>query len=130
MQDPWPDEANEVFNEVVVGGDSRESAIPDSLVGVDNGKDAPGPCVAEKNDGLVEDGRDKVVVVGGDGCEERGKCHGVSSFQPSMNSNLQKIVKNKKDTFKSLIHKSLIRRLFLSFHLNTLSYAHNVYQLL
>ena len=65
MQDPWPDEPKEVSNEVVVDGDSWESAILDSLVGVDSGKDAPRLCVAKKNAGVVEEGGDKVVAVGG-----------------------------------------------------------------
>ena len=50
--------------------------MPDSLLGLDSGKDAPGPCVAKKNVGVVEEGRDKVVVVGGDDREGRGKDRG------------------------------------------------------
>lgn len=70
-------------------------------MGVDSGKDAPEPCMAKKNAGMVEEGGDKVVVMGGDDCKERGKdkgwrnekknsyeYHNVSSFQQTMNPNL------------------------------------------
>ncbi|EEF46458.1 conserved hypothetical protein [Ricinus communis] len=69
VQDPWPDEAKEFVD----GAPWPESAVPDSLTGVESGADAPGPCVAEKGGGVVEEGKDKVVVVGGDDVKEREK---------------------------------------------------------
>ncbi|XP_050234013.1 uncharacterized protein LOC126682397 [Mercurialis annua] len=73
VQDPWPDKANESSDDVI-GGNPPESAAPDSLVGVESGKEAPGPCVVEKGGGDVEGG-DRVVVGGGD-VEEREEDNG------------------------------------------------------
>ncbi|KAJ4823722.1 hypothetical protein Tsubulata_032140 [Turnera subulata] len=53
-------------------GGGAGPGLSDALVGVDAGKETPvpGPCAVEKGRGVVEEGRDEVVVGGGD-VEER-----------------------------------------------------------
>ncbi|CAI0423092.1 unnamed protein product [Linum tenue] len=71
VQDPWP-EAKDVSDAIV--GAPPAAGAADVLVGIDEGLDEQGSCVAEKGGGLVEDGRDEVVVGGGEIEEkERGK---------------------------------------------------------
>ncbi|KAJ9190187.1 hypothetical protein P3X46_001415 [Hevea brasiliensis] len=63
VQDPWP-EAKGLTDEVI--GGSQDSAMLDTLVGVDTETEVQGPCVAKKSGGVVWEGGDKVVVGGSD----------------------------------------------------------------
>ncbi|KAK3219786.1 hypothetical protein Dsin_013756 [Dipteronia sinensis] len=56
VDDPWPAAAKD--------------AASDTVVGVPPVPEAPGPCGVLKGDGVVEEGEDKVVVVGGGDLEE------------------------------------------------------------
>ncbi|CAK7356692.1 unnamed protein product [Dovyalis caffra] len=75
IQDPRPEDAKGAADKLV--GVPPVPEVSDALVGVEVGKETPGSCVAEKGGGLVEEGRDKVVVGGGDVEEkenEKGGC--------------------------------------------------------
>ncbi|KAJ8756088.1 hypothetical protein K2173_024635 [Erythroxylum novogranatense] len=77
LHDPWPED-KDVPDSVV--GAPLETEKSDALVGIDETAAemaAGGPCVADKGGGVVEEGRDEVLVVGGGGdeLEEREKAN-------------------------------------------------------
>ncbi|KAI9160484.1 hypothetical protein LWI28_008531 [Acer negundo] len=104
VDDPWPAAAKD--------------AASDTVLGVPQVPDVPGPCGVLKGNGVVEEGEDKVVVVGGGDVEEgKGGDGCVEGLKGLSIEEEEKKVKKEKESEKPTLVEGELGLVGISRHL-------------